>query len=57
LRSTEFDAGRKADSRELARKRLEAIRQTRQMPTDEEPHAATREQTVSPEPDGSEADE
>ncbi|HEX8501037.1 MAG TPA: hypothetical protein VF659_10660 [Pyrinomonadaceae bacterium] len=43
-RSNEFDAGRGLDSREMALKRLEAIRQTQEMPTeDEEPPAKAQE--------------
>jgi hypothetical protein len=36
LRSNEFDAERGLNSRQMALKRLEAIRQTQEMPTEEE---------------------
>ena len=48
LRSMEFDADREFHSKEMAEKRLEAIRQTRQMPTSEEESPAEPEQTASP---------
>jgi hypothetical protein len=55
LRSTEFDAERAYDSREMARKRLEAIIQTQKMPSDEEESPPTaQEQTGAPKPSGSE---
>jgi hypothetical protein len=49
LRSTEFDADREYHSKEMAEKRLDAIRQTRNMPTsEEEPPTTSPEQNASP---------
>jgi hypothetical protein len=48
LRFTEFDADREFHSKEMAEKRLEAIRQTQEMPTsDEEPPTPTPEPATS----------
>ena len=47
LRSTEFDADREYHTREMAEKRLKAIRQTREMPTSDE-SPVEPEQTASP---------
>jgi hypothetical protein len=51
LRFTEFDADREFHSKEMAEKRLEAIRHTQAMPTSEEEASATTdtapEQTTS----------
>jgi hypothetical protein len=40
-RSTEFDPSREYNSREMAEKRLEAIRKTRKMPTSAEESSTT----------------
>lgn len=45
-RAMEFDPDREYKSREMAEKRLEAIRRTREMPTSEEESSAS-EQTAS----------
>lgn len=44
----EFDADREYHSKEMAEKRLEAIKQTREMPTSEEESSTPQEQNISP---------
>lgn len=58
LRFTEFDADREFHSKEMAEKRLEAIRQTQEMPTsEEEPPTLTPEQTTpTAQPDSTDED-
>ncbi len=46
LRFTEFDADREFHSKEMAEKRLEAIRHTQAMPTSEEEEASTTTDTA-----------
>jgi hypothetical protein len=45
LRSTEFDAHHEYHSKEMAEKRLEALRYTREMPTSDEAPPPTTEET------------
>jgi hypothetical protein len=47
LRSNELEAGRGLNSRQMALKRLEAIRQTQEMPTEEEEPPTTEEEPPS----------
>jgi hypothetical protein len=49
-RSTEFDPDREYKSREMAQKRLEAIRKTRRMPTANDEASERDEQTDSDTP-------
>ncbi len=57
MRFNEFDADREFHSKEMAEKRLEAIEQTRQMPTGEEdPSADSSDQQGSPQQSHSEDD-
>jgi hypothetical protein len=49
-RSTEFDPDREYKSREMAQKRLEAIRKTRRMPTANDESSERDEQTDSDTP-------
>lgn len=44
LRSNKLEAGRGLNSRQMAMKRLEAIRQTQEMPTEEEEPPTTEEE-------------
>jgi hypothetical protein len=46
-RSTEFDPDREYSSREMAEKRLEAIRKTREMPTADEVSSAGGPETTA----------
>lgn len=48
-RSTEFDPDREYTSREMAEKRLEAIRKTREMPTADEDSSGSEPETMAPE--------